>query len=350
MPKITIIEKIYKYFFYLILLIIFLSITAITFNSDLRRFFLHSAINSYKIYMIVSIQSDLKKDIPDLVSAKKKILKFINFSKKIANGKSKLLIGIYDATNLVQSKIINEDDYGKLEEVFYEIVNLDPLLFKARVWYAKSLIVNQKKEEAIKQLNQAVKLNPLDSEAYRVLINLTSDKNLAQLYCNKYLKTVLGGQKKRYKNMTFTGFNINKFGVQFNPTIKNLNENKNEIYTFSGINLGVISQYEIIPSTVLDLESLNLLFSFVSGKSIEIKSVQLFSNDKKYKINYDDIFVTARNSFFLNSGTSNYIIFTENDDEILNLRFKKVFQDIDKILLEMKVKRLDIANKYCNFK
>ena len=74
--------------------------------------------------MVVSIQSDLKRDIPDLVSAKKKILRFINFSKKIANGKSKLLIGIYDATNLVQSKIINENDYAKLEEVFYEIVNM----------------------------------------------------------------------------------------------------------------------------------------------------------------------------------------------------------------------------------
>ena len=347
------INKIYKYFFYLILLIIFLSITAITFNSDLRRFFLHSAINSYKVYMVVSIQSDLKRDIPDLVSAKKKILRFINFSKKIANGKSKLLIGIYDATNLVQSKIINENDYAKLEEVFYEIVNMDPLLFSARVWYAKSLIANQKKGEAIKQLNQALKLNPLDAEAYRILINLTPSqdkKKFAQSYCNKYLQTAFGGQEKRYKSMTFTGFNINKFGVQFNPTVKNLNENKNEIYTFSGINLGETSQYEIIPSSALDLESLNLLFSFVPGTSIEIKNVQLFSNDKKYTINYDDIFVTARNSFFLNSGTSNYIIFTKNDDEILNLRFNKAFQDIDKILLEMKVKRLDIANKYCSFK
>jgi len=302
--------------------------------------------------MVVSVQSDLKKDIPDLVSAKKKILKFINTSKKIANGKSKLLIGIYDTTNLVQSKIINENDFGKLEEVFYEIVNMDPLLFSARVWYAKSLIANEKNDEAIIQLNEALKLNPLDSESYRILINLASNqdkKKLAQSHCNKYLHSNLGGERKRYKSMIFTGFNINKFGVQFNPISKNLNEHKNEIYTFSGINLGKMSQYEIIPSATLDLKSLNLLFSFVPGTSLEIKNVQLFSNEKKYTINYADIFATARNSFFLNSDTSNYIIFTKNDDEILNLKFSEVFKNIDKILLEMKIERLDIANKYCSY-
>ena len=181
-----IVDKIYKYFFYIVFLTIFLFLATITFNSDLRRFFLHSSINAYKIYMVVSIQGDLKKDIPDIVSANNKLLKFINFSKKLANGKSKLLIGIYDVADLTQSKIINESDYGKLEEAFSEIVELDPLFFNARVWYAKSLISNQKKKEAIEQLNEAVKMNPLDDEAYRVLMKLTSNKNLAKTYCNKY--------------------------------------------------------------------------------------------------------------------------------------------------------------------
>ena len=170
-------NKIYKYFFYSFLLLIFLSITVLTFNSDLRRFFLHYALNSYKVYMIVSVQSDLKQDVPDLNSAKKKILGFIKTSKKVANGKSKLLIGIYDSTNLVQSRIINSQDFGKLEEVFRELVKMDPLLFKAKVWYAKSLIANQKNSEAITQLNDALKLNPLDVETYKILIKLASNEN-----------------------------------------------------------------------------------------------------------------------------------------------------------------------------
>ena len=75
-------NKIYKYFFYSFLLLIFLSITVLTFNSDLRRFFLHYALNSYKVYMIVSVQSDLKQDVPDLNSAKKKNSWFYQYFKK----------------------------------------------------------------------------------------------------------------------------------------------------------------------------------------------------------------------------------------------------------------------------
>ena len=344
-------NKIYKYFFYSFLLLIFLSITVLTFNSDLRRFFLHYALNSYKVYMIVSVQSDLKQDVPDLNSAKKKILGFINTSKKVANGKSKLLIGIYDSTNLVQSRIINSQDFGKLEEVFRELVKMDPLLFKAKVWYAKSLIANQKNSEAITQLNDALKLNPLDVETYKILIKLASNENnqkLAKSYCNKYLSSNLGGEKKRYRNTIFTGSNINKFGVQFNPSSEDLKENKNEIYTYSGINLGEMSQYEIIPSKSSDLKSINLLFSFVPGTKLEIKNVQLLSNEKKYNIKYSEIFATAKHSFFLKSDNSDFIIFTQNDDEIINLKFNKIFKNIDKILLEMKVERLDIANNYCS--
>ena len=65
-------EKIYKYFFFFFLSIITLIILLVTFNSDLRRSILHAGINSYKVYMIVSIQSDLKQDIPDFLSVNNK--------------------------------------------------------------------------------------------------------------------------------------------------------------------------------------------------------------------------------------------------------------------------------------
>ena len=59
------------------------------------------------------------------------------------------------------------------------------------------------------------------------------------------------------------------------------------------------------------------------------------------------MFVTAKNSFFLKSDNSNHIVFTGNDDEILNLQFNKTYQNIDKILLKMKIERLDLANNHC---
>ena len=84
--------------------------------------------------MVVSVQNELKnRKKPDINLAVKKITNFINVSNKLANGKSSLLIGIYDTINLVETSIINEDDYGKFEEVSKKIVKLDPTLFKGRL-------------------------------------------------------------------------------------------------------------------------------------------------------------------------------------------------------------------------
>ena len=87
--------KIYKYFFYSFISLFVLIIVTLTFNSELRRQFFTYGISAYKLYMMISIQSDLKKDNLKLDYAEKKISKFLDNSNRIANGKSRLLIGIY---------------------------------------------------------------------------------------------------------------------------------------------------------------------------------------------------------------------------------------------------------------
>ena len=336
-------NKIYKYFFYLVLVLIFLFISFITFNSDLRRSILHAGINSYKVYMIVSIQSDLKKDVPDFSSINNKILGFMNISNKIANGKSKLLIGIYDVTNLAQSKIIHKKDFGKLEKVFSELVKMDPLLFEARVWYAESLISKGKNREAIDQAEEALKLNPSSDDAYRILISLASEnKNIKLLnfYCSKFLNASLGGKNQRFKSMLFNGANLNKFGVEFNPKINK----SNEIYIHSGINLNEKSNYEIIPSKEMDIKNLNMFFSLIPGVSLEIKKITLFSEQNFTDIGQNDFLITSKNSFF---DSSRKIIFMENEDEILNIKFDQNYKKVDKIIFDMIFRKLDLSSHKC---
>jgi tetratricopeptide (TPR) repeat protein len=293
--------------------------------------------------MIVSIQSDLKKDVPDFSSVNNKILGFMNIANKIANGKSKLLIGIYDATNLAQSKIIHKKDFGKLEKVFSELVKMDPLLFEARVWYAESLISKGKKREAIDQAEEALKLNPSSDDAYRILISLASEnKNIKLLnfYCSKFLNASLGGKNQRFKSMLFNGANLNKFGVELNPKINK----SNEIYIHSGINLNEKSNYEIIPSKEMDIKNLNMFFSLIPGVSLEIKKITLFSEQNFTDISQNDFLITSKNSFFY---SSKKIIFMENEDEILNIKFDQNYKKVDKIIFDMIFRKLDLSSHKC---
>ena len=61
----------------------------------------------YKLYKIISLQGDLKAG--NIEGASKKLLNYIKVSEKIANGKSILLYGIYDAAKLVESKATSKN-------------------------------------------------------------------------------------------------------------------------------------------------------------------------------------------------------------------------------------------------
>lgn len=341
-------SKIYKYFFYLTISIIIVSLITLSFNSNLRRTTLSYLLSAYKIYMLVSIQSDLKTSNLNLISAEKKISKYLKNSKIIANGKSSLLIGIYDSINLIEKSIVRDKDFGIFENVLKEIVIIDPTLFKARVLLAKSLMSNKKFGEAKEQIKKALKINPLNHESYRILINLENNKKKVwKNICKEYLNVNLGGSKARYKNMIFTGYNINKFAVMLNPSVSD-NDYQNELYTLSGINLNEFSDYEVIPTKQINLRKLNIYFSFLPGTILEVKEIKLYSEIKDYVISEKDVFITSKNTFFLNQDEAKKIIFTQLDNEIINIDLLSIFEKIEKIELVMKVTKSSLTNKICN--
>ena len=341
-------SKIYKYFFYLTISIIIVSLITLSFNSNLRRTTLSYLLSAYKIYMLVSIQSDLKTSNLNLISAEKKISKYLKNSKIIANGKSSLLIGIYDSINLIEKSIVRDKDFGIFENVLKEIVIIDPTLFKARVLLAKSLMSNKKFGEAKEQIKKALEINPLNHESYRILINLENNKKKVwKNICKEYLNVNLGGSKARYKNMIFTGYNINKFAVMLNPSVSD-NDYQNELYTLSGINLNEFSDYEVIPTKQINLRKLNIYFSFLPRTILEVKEIKLYSEIKDYVISEKDVFITSKNTFFLNQDEAKKIIFTQLDNEIINIDLLSIFEKIEKIELVMKVTKSSLTNKICN--
>ena len=80
---------------------------------------------------------------------------------------------------------------------------------------------------------------------------------------------------------------------------------------------------------------------------MEIKEVKLFSEFENFDIKEKDILLTSKNSFFLNHQNLRKIIFTKLDNEIININFKKNYQNIEKIELIMKISKTDLTNKIC---
>jgi hypothetical protein len=296
--------------------------------------------------MIVSVQTDLKKPEPNYVLINKKLKSFIQISKKISSGKSRLLIGIYDAANVVQSSIIDDKKFGDLEEFFLELSTLDPKLYEAKIWYAKALYANNKVEKSIEEIDKAIKLSSLDPEPYRLALKIFSNQNNTKkfnYYCKKYLDSEFGGRQKRYQLTKFDGFNFNDFGIK----LKSAKSKDNNTYIIRGINNGKLDEYELIPEKPTDILSIELIFSFNPGIVLELQNLKLFSNDKVYNLLDRDLIIHSKNAFFNKSNLKNQIIFTSNNNEIINLKFKNVFNDIDKIIFSMKFDKLKLINSNC---
>ena len=204
----------------------------LAFNSDLRRVTLHKIIPAYNLYQIVSLQESLKAK--NFAKASDRLIKYIETSKKISDGKSRMLLGVYDAVNLVASKATTQKEYNDLEKVFTELVKMDPNLYKARIWLAKS-IVDTNYEKALFHLDKAIELIPAQEDAYREILRISqnrNDKEIVKKYCNKYKEAQLGGSKPRYYTNYFGGTNLRKLAVEFTPEKEN-----NKFYGHAGIQL-----------------------------------------------------------------------------------------------------------------
>ena len=104
------IGKICKYIIISVLILLFVFISLLTIDSSFRRAIFTNSIAAINLYYVVTMQNHVKNRY-DVEGASNKLLNYIEFSKKIANGKSRLLLGIYDATKLVESKASTKQDY-----------------------------------------------------------------------------------------------------------------------------------------------------------------------------------------------------------------------------------------------
>ena len=339
------INKIYKYIIIFFFSLFLLILTILTFSSKTRHTSFNYLLNTYKIYKLVSLQQDLNNEY-NIESANKKLINYLEMSKKIANGKSKLLIDLHHAVELVESKASSRNDYQILENFFFKLVEHDPQSYQARLWLAKSYFYQEKYKKSLVEVNKGIEINPVQSDIYRIafqIANEIKDNALLNNFCTKYKNSYFGGSVNRYKSTFFKDNVINKIALEVRPE-----ETTPKYYTHSGLQLNSFENYEFVLNKPKNIEGINLYLSFLPGVNFEIKNISIATENENLKLSTKDLFATSNNSFINNNSFNlNYLILTEGD-EILNLKFNKKIKAVNKIILNAKFNKMDISNyKLC---
>ncbi len=289
-----------------------------------------------------------KKDI-DFDKGAEKIIFFIDAQNKYSNGRSRFLIGTYDALKILESKATTKENYISLERSFKKILEVDPNIYEARNWLAKSYYYKKDYKNSLKEIAKSIEIAPLQTEGYRIAFKIaheTKDKNILDNYCKKYLDANFGGAQKRFKTTYFGGMTNNSLGV----LAKNKNNVRSEIYPFTGLLFNEINNFEISFSSPSSVKELDIYLSFTAGIKLQVESIILIDGDSnKIIINQENINVFSKSSFVSSENNSNKeIILLSGEDEILNLVLSKEYKNITQILLNLNFSKFNLTNLNCN--
>ena len=331
-----------------LILIFFALIFFFTLNSEFRRSFFTQVLVIHDFYRQKTMIQGLQARDFEILS--KKLNNYINASKKISKNKNYMLPGIYEATELVVSRAITQDDYNKIEEALKNLVDFDNRIYKPHVWYARALSDNDY-NLALEHLKLAIEISPSENEAYREILRIAqslNDKDMANKYCKIYQNSFSGGEKPLHFATLFNSYNNNKFSIKTIYNLKketssgilDLTEND---YLNSQILQNKKKLYEFIPTQIKDLNGINLYFSSLSGLKINIESIIYYSDNENFEFKPKDLTVTSNHSFIDQINEELTIYITQKTDEVIRVRHQEM-KKVDKINIFMKIEKMNIAS------
>ena len=84
------------------------------------------------------------------------------------------------------------------------------------------------------------------------------------------------------------------------------------------------------------------------GIKVEIKEITIFHSGKVININKKDFTANSRSAYIDNTGENLSFIIVKEGDEVLYIRFDKLFNSIEKIIIVTKFSKLDfVSNSLC---
>lgn len=329
-----------------LIIIIVSAITYFTIDSPFRRNVYNKLIGGYKLINYHMIGSDTY--YRDFDSASERILKYIKFSQKFAEGINDMLPGIIESTDLITSKAYTQDEFNKMQSVYVRIDEITDDVYKNHIWLARALS-DDDIEKSKKHLNKALELSKSSEEAYREIIRIFSENkeiiSLMKSYCYSYFNEFGGGNVGRLAtsqtdNPFFYGDNSN-FAISRNGNIKKL-------YSRLINNLNVYNNYEFLFEDAGDFKKFYILKNFSPGSKVSIKNIVIFNNQAN-KLDLNKLIIHSLESYILNQNKDEVVFLTNNKyDDILKFNLMESYEQIKKITFELKLERLSlVSNSAC---
>lgn len=328
-----------KYLAILIFFLLFLILAFLALSSENRRSVISKVLVLHDFYRIKTLTYGLQ--IRDFSLLSKKLDRYIEFSKKFSIGKTYMFPGIYEATELVVSRALTQDDYNQIENVLKKLLEFDNRIYKFHVWYARAVSDNDY-QKALKHIDIAIQISPSENDAYREALYIAqnlNDKTLADNYCKIYKETFLGGSKPLHFGTIFDSYNNQNFALNANKVKKN---NLNLIN--SNFVLNKNKNYEFILDEKTDLNGVDLYFTPINNLIVKINKIEYFSNEKKYSIDSNNLSITSNHSFIIEKNDETFeVLISQMKEELLRLRHQ-VLNKIDKLNITMEIKKSNITN------
>ena len=110
-------------------------------------------------------------------------------------------------------------------------------------------------------------------------------------------------------------------------------------------NVNEYNTYDFIFEKAKDIDEFNIVKNFFSGSKVSIKNI-ILHNDKKNEIYIENLIIHSLSSYILSQSSIEIVFLNSKDkDDILKFNLKKIYKDINRITLELKLEKLALANK-----
>ena len=243
---------------------------------------------------------------------------------------------------MIEKNLPSEDDLIVLSNTVKKIIAKDPNVYDALIWNAKIMSIENKQIQKIYDtIDAAINLSPASDKAYRFAIDF-SKKNKDQLkvkkYCEDFHASLLGSYNVKNDISRFSESSLTRFAIEINS------EQKKEIYIIEGTNLNNVD-YFIDFKQPIEFSQFMFLSNFFPGTLIDFIQIELRnSRNETIKIPLDDLYISAKESFFIkNEGTKRIMVNSHNDEKI-KFKLNSNFKNINQLKLKIKLSKANITN------
>jgi hypothetical protein len=327
-------------FLFILILPVFLLVFVFLTQGDVRSFLFRGLT---KIPGIVTHQLiRFKTRTREFSSANIWLNRQLSIVEDFSTGNNTLLQGLIDNAEFVMTRTRFPEDLESLQPFMQHFAETYPQMFLPRLWYAKSLSVNNYKE-AFHQLEIASKLSPADERPYRIAFELAlageSTDKLDQ-WCDRYLESQFGGPDFHYNSKLFYATGLRKLSLEVTG-----DSGKRYLVANMGLHLGSeVRSYDFPLKETVSVSKIRLHFGVLPGIAIRIDRLRFFNQGHLLTEFEQSLKLISWNGFHLNDGR---VITVSRDFETVNVYVPgNKFGKADRVEVDLRFERLGLASPF----